>query len=124
MDSPEAAVAAARDTTPLNNSSHIMTGGLTHPSYDSVASSRRLGPTTTTTTTGEEIAVNRGTNLWDSARFFRRLGAGQRDTDGNDNNNNNNNNNNDSESQSLLHSSEEQATTNSDWFQPARRRRF
>jgi uncharacterized membrane protein YgcG len=113
---PEGA-AAARDTTPLNSSSHT---GLTHPSYDSIASSRRLSPNATTTEEGANM-VNQGTNLWDSARFFGRLGAGQSETDDNDNESGGSNNN-DSESQSLLHSSDDQATTNSGWFQPPHRR--
>jgi uncharacterized membrane protein YgcG len=119
--SPEAA-AAARDTTPLNSNSNSSHTGLTHPSYDSVASSRRLSPSTTTVVEGPTSTVNQGTNLWDSARFFGRLGAGRSETDDNDNESGSNNNNNDSESQSLLHSSDDQATTNSGWFQPPHRR--
>jgi hypothetical protein len=66
---------AASARSPLNSNSNSNNNhtGLTHPSYDSVATSRRLS----SPTSGEEsmAALNQGTNLWDSARFFGRLGA-------------------------------------------------
>ena len=132
---PASEASTDSDTTPLTNSSsssnnNSSTAGLTHPSYDSVAS-RRLPPTTATNTPSvtEDGSVNRGSSLWDSANFFGHLGSG-RDIScppasssygGGDRGNSNTLLEEDSESQSLLQQSPPEEATRL-WFHNPHRR--
>jgi hypothetical protein len=104
--------AEARDTTPLTDNSNSAHPGLTHPSYDSVASTR-LSPTATVSQTEEG-----GTSsIWDSAGFFGRLRARRSLVDEPEDEEDNTATIEESyESQSLLHSDETEERVQ-DWFQ-------